>query len=83
MPNCIRFFPTQAFNFAFKDRIKRAFPKYTETHKKQATNAAAEAAAGAGARHLLPRPRLADISPPWPPQGAWSSSTRWTSPARD
>ena len=54
MPNCIRFFPTQAFNFAFKDRIKRAFPKYTETHKKLATNVAAGAAAGAGARHLLP-----------------------------
>ena len=64
MPNCIRFFPTQAFNFAFKDRIKRAFPKYTETHKKLATNVAAGAAAGAGTRHLLSRPRPADISPP-------------------
>ena len=64
MANIVRYFPTQAFNFAFKDRIKRAFPKYTETHKKLATNVAAGAAAGAGARHPLPRPRPADISPP-------------------
>jgi len=26
--NVIRYFPTQAFNFAFKDTIKRMFPKY-------------------------------------------------------
>jgi len=26
--NCIRYFPTQAFNLAFKDSIKKAFPKY-------------------------------------------------------
>jgi solute carrier family 25 (adenine nucleotide translocator) protein 4/5/6/31 len=26
--NCIRYFPTQAFNLAFKDSIKAAFPKY-------------------------------------------------------
>lgn len=25
VPNCIRFFPTQAFNFAFKDRYKHTF----------------------------------------------------------
>lgn len=24
--NCIRYFPTQAFNFMFKDKIKRCFP---------------------------------------------------------
>jgi len=24
----IRYFPTQAFNFAFKDSIKKLFPKY-------------------------------------------------------
>merc|ERR1719359_1959891 len=27
--NCIRYFPTQAFNFAFKDSIKAMFPKYS------------------------------------------------------
>jgi len=27
--NCIRYFPTQAFNLAFKDSIKGAFPKYS------------------------------------------------------
>jgi solute carrier family 25 (adenine nucleotide translocator) protein 4/5/6/31 len=27
--NCIRYFPTQAFNLAFKDSIKRLFPKYS------------------------------------------------------
>merc|ERR1719329_1845801 len=26
--NCIRYFPTQAFNLAFKDSIKAQFPKY-------------------------------------------------------
>jgi len=27
--NCLRYFPTQAFNLAFKDSIKGAFPKYS------------------------------------------------------
>jgi len=27
--NCIRYFPTQAFNLAFKDSIKAMFPKYS------------------------------------------------------
>merc|ERR1719218_383038 len=27
--NIIRYFPTQAFNFAFKDTIKALFPKYS------------------------------------------------------
>merc|ERR1719174_1379888 len=27
--NCIRYFPTQAFNLAFKDSIKKMFPKYS------------------------------------------------------
>ena len=26
--NVLRYFPTQAFNFAFKDTIKGFFPKY-------------------------------------------------------
>merc|ERR1711897_33813 len=28
MGNCIRYFPTQAFNLAFKDTFKKMFPKY-------------------------------------------------------
>lgn len=31
MANVIRYFPTQAFNFAFKDTIKGLFPKYNPT----------------------------------------------------
>jgi solute carrier family 25 (adenine nucleotide translocator) protein 4/5/6/31 len=27
LTNCIRYFPTQAFNFAFKDQFKKIFPK--------------------------------------------------------
>jgi solute carrier family 25 (adenine nucleotide translocator) protein 4/5/6/31 len=49
--NCIRYFPTQAFNLAFKDSIKAAFPKYSP--KKDfwsffAVNLASGGAAGAG-----------------------------------
>lgn len=29
--NCIRYFPTQAFNLAFKDTFKKMFPKYNPT----------------------------------------------------
>ena len=28
LANVLRYFPTQAFNFAFKDTIKAMFPKY-------------------------------------------------------
>ena len=28
LANVIRYFPTQAFNFLFKDNIKKLFPKY-------------------------------------------------------
>lgn len=50
LANVIRYFPTQAFNFAFKDNIKKQFPKYDP--KKQfgkffMTNLASGAAAGA------------------------------------
>merc|ERR1719226_478077 len=27
--NCIRYFPTQAFNLSFKDTFKKMFPKYS------------------------------------------------------
>ena len=49
--NILRYFPTQAFNFAFKDTIKAAFPKAdknTEFAKFFAINMAAGGLAGAG-----------------------------------
>jgi solute carrier family 25 (adenine nucleotide translocator) protein 4/5/6/31 len=51
LANCIRYFPTQAFNFAFKDTIKNMFPKYnskTDFWKFFAVNMASGGAAGAG-----------------------------------
>jgi solute carrier family 25 (adenine nucleotide translocator) protein 4/5/6/31 len=51
MTNVIRYFPTQAFNFAFKDVIKTIFPKYdkkTEFGKFFAVNMASGGLAGAG-----------------------------------
>ncbi|KAF4672691.1 hypothetical protein FOL47_000246 [Perkinsus chesapeaki] len=50
MANVIRYFPTQAFNFAFKDTFKRMFPKYdpkTEFWHFFATNLASGGMAGA------------------------------------
>jgi len=47
--NCIRYVPTAAFNLAFKDTIKRAFPKYdkkTEFGKFAAAQVGSGAAAG-------------------------------------
>jgi len=51
MTNVIRYFPTQAFNFAFKDQIKALFPRYSP--KKEflyffLTNMASGGLAGAG-----------------------------------
>jgi len=49
--NIVRYFPTQAFNFAFKDSIKAMFPKAnkeTEFAKFFLTNMAAGGLAGAG-----------------------------------
>eukprot|EP00121_Abeoforma_whisleri_P003256 Awhi_evm1s2921 len=51
MTNIIRYFPTQAFNFAFKDSIKTLFPKYnknTEFVKFFLVNVASGGLAGAG-----------------------------------
>jgi solute carrier family 25 (adenine nucleotide translocator) protein 4/5/6/31 len=51
MTNIIRYFPTQAFNFAFKDTIKAMFPradKHTEFVKFFAINMASGGLAGAG-----------------------------------
>jgi len=51
LTNCIRYFPTQAFNFAFKDTIKAMFPKANpkkEFAKFFAINMASGGLAGAG-----------------------------------
>merc|ERR1712086_1036314 len=48
--NVVRYFPTQAFNFAFKDTIKELFPSYspkTEFAKFFAVNMASGGLAGA------------------------------------
>jgi len=46
--NILRYFPTQAFNFAFKDSIKKLFPKSKSFGGKLAINVAAGGLAGAG-----------------------------------
>merc|ERR1711939_727644 len=49
--NILRYFPTQAFNFAFKDTIKAMFPKYSPKNdfwKFFAVNMASGGLAGAG-----------------------------------
>jgi len=54
--NVIRYFPTQAFNFAFKDTIKALFPKYnskTEFAKFFMTNIASGGLAGAGSLTIV------------------------------
>ena len=54
--NVIRYFPTQAFNFAFKDTIKGLFPKYnskTEFMKFFAANMASGGLAGAGSLSIV------------------------------
>ena len=51
MANIVRYFPTQAFNFAFKDSIKELFPSYspkTDFAKFFAVNMASGGLAGAG-----------------------------------
>lgn len=50
LANVIRYFPTQAFNFAFKDTFKRIFPKYDQNKdfgKFFLTNVASGGLAGA------------------------------------
>lgn len=51
LANVVRYFPTQAFNFAFKDTIKNLFPRYnpkSEFWKFFACNMASGGLAGAG-----------------------------------
>eukprot|EP00184_Porphyridium_aerugineum_P008153 CAMPEP_0184692454 /NCGR_PEP_ID=MMETSP0313-20130426/931_1 /TAXON_ID=2792 /ORGANISM="Porphyridium aerugineum, Strain SAG 1380-2" /LENGTH=345 /DNA_ID=CAMNT_0027150287 /DNA_START=69 /DNA_END=1106 /DNA_ORIENTATION=- len=50
LANVIRYFPTQAFNFAFKDTFKKMFPRYdpkTQSGMFFVTNVASGGAAGA------------------------------------
>merc|ERR1712048_1461766 len=54
--NCIRYVPTAAFNLAFKDNIKKMFPKYSkdkEFGKFAASQIASGAAAGGCANTLV------------------------------
>jgi len=54
--NIIRYFPTQAFNLAFKDTIKKAFPKYdqnTQFWSFFATQLASGGAAGAASLTIV------------------------------
>lgn len=56
MTNVLRYFPTQAFNFAFKDSIKELFPKAdkkTEFGKFFAINMASGGLAGAGSLMIV------------------------------
>merc|ERR1711865_467849 len=58
--NCIRYVPTAAFNLAFKDNIKKLFPRYnkkTEFGKFAAAQVASGAAAG-GATNTLVYPLI-------------------------
>lgn len=51
--NILRYFPTQAFNFAFKDTIKAMFPKAKTGMGKFATNVASGGLAGAGSLTIV------------------------------
>mmetsp|Transcript_80467 Transcript_80467/g.157271 ORF Transcript_80467/g.157271 Transcript_80467/m.157271 type:complete len:299 (+) Transcript_80467:51-947(+) len=51
--NILRYFPTQAFNFAFKDSIKALFPKYKSGGAKFAVNMASGGLAGAGSLTII------------------------------
>jgi solute carrier family 25 (adenine nucleotide translocator) protein 4/5/6/31 len=51
--NILRYFPTQAFNFAFKDSIKAMFPKATSGAGKFAVNMASGGLAGAGSLTIV------------------------------
>jgi solute carrier family 25 (mitochondrial adenine nucleotide translocator), member 4/5/6/31 len=51
--NILRYFPTQAFNFAFKDSIKALFPKSKNNMTKFAINMASGGLAGAGSLTIV------------------------------
>jgi len=58
--NCIRYVPTAAFNLAFKDNIKRAFPKYDKNKDfgKFAMSQIASGAAAGGCTNTLVYPLI-------------------------
>jgi len=58
--NCIRYVPTAAFNLAFKDNIKRLFPKYNKNTDfgKFALSQVASGAAAGGATNTLVYPLI-------------------------
>jgi len=58
--NCIRYVPTAAFNLAFKDNIKRAFPKYDKNTDfgKFAMSQIASGAAAGGVTNTLVYPLI-------------------------
>jgi len=58
--NCIRYVPTAAFNLAFKDNIKRLFPKYNKEKEfgKFAASQIASGAAAGGATNTIVYPLI-------------------------
>jgi len=58
--NCIRYVPTAAFNLAFKDTIKRLFPKYNKDKEfgKFAASQVASGAAAGGATNTIVYPLI-------------------------
>merc|ERR1719191_2716335 len=58
--NCIRYVPTAAFNLAFKDNIKRLFPKYNKDKEfgKFAASQIASGAAAGGATNTIVYPLI-------------------------
>merc|ERR1719476_506739 len=67
--NCIRYFPTQAFNLAFKDTFKKMFPKYnpkTEFMQFFGANLVSGGMAAAGSLCIV-YPEAAKMKPPFSP----------------
>jgi len=58
--NCIRYVPTAAFNLAFKDNIKKLFPKYSKEKEfgKFAASQIASGAAAGGATNTIVYPLI-------------------------
>jgi solute carrier family 25 (adenine nucleotide translocator) protein 4/5/6/31 len=58
--NCIRYVPTAAFNLAFKDNIKKLFPKYSKDKEfgKFAASQIASGAAAGGATNTIVYPLI-------------------------
>jgi len=83
LTNIIRYFPTQAFNLAFKDSIKAMFPKVdkkADALKSFGINMASGGLAGAGSLLIVypldyARTRLAsDVVPARPSSRAWRTA---------